>query len=72
MFILCFILCCILFTIFIIFIPSIFAFSFSLIEKIDDSNLNSILQDILEVVILFMTVLFIGCIIRVIFTIGGI
>ncbi len=67
-----FILCCILFTIFILFIPSIFYFSFSLIDKINDSNLNSILQNILEVVILFMTVVFIGCIIKVIFTIGGI
>ena len=67
-----FILCCILFTIFILFIPSIFAFSFSLIDKINNSNLNSTLQDILEVVILFMTVVFIGCIIKVIFTIGGI
>lgn len=67
-----FILCCILFTIFILFIPSIFDFSFSLVEKIDDSNLNSILQDILNVVILFMTVVFISYIIQVIFTIGGI
>ena len=66
-----FILCCILFTIFILFIPSIFDFSFSLIDKINNSNLNSILQDILEVVILFMTIVFIGCIIKVIFTIGG-
>ena len=67
-----FILCCILFTIFIFFIPSIFYFSFSLIDKINNSNLNSILQDILEVVILFTTIVFIGCIIKVVFTIGGI
>ena len=67
-----FILCCILFTIFILFIPSIFDFSFSLVEKIDDSNLNSILQDILNVVVLFMTTVFISYIIQVIFTIGGI
>ena len=67
-----FILCCILFTIFILFIPSIFDFSFSLVEKINDSNLNSILQYILDVVILFMSVVFISYIIQVIFTIGGI
>ena len=65
-----FILCCILFTIFILFIPSIFDFSFSLVEKINDSNLNSILQCILDVVILFMSVVFISYIIQVIFTIG--
>ena len=65
-----FILCCILFTIFILFIPSIFDFSFSLVEKINDSNLNSILQYILDVVILFMSVVFISYIIQVIFTIG--
>ena len=67
-----FILCCILFTIFILFIPSIFDFLFSLVEKINDSNLNSILQDILNVVVLFMTTVFISYIIQVIFTIGGI
>ena len=66
-----FILCCILFTIFILFIPSIFDFLFSLVEKINDSNLNSILQYILDVVILFMTVVFISYIIQIIFTIGG-
>lgn len=66
-----FILCCILFTIFILFIPSIFDFLFSLVEKINDSNLNSILQYILDVVILFMSVVFISYIIQVIFTIGG-
>ena len=65
-----FILCCILFTIFILFIPSIFDFLFSLVEKINDSNLNSILQCILDVVILFMSVVFISYIIQVIFTIG--
>ena len=65
-----FILCCILFTIFILFIPSIFDFLFSLVEKINDSNLNSILQYILDVVILFMSVVFISYIIQVIFTIG--
>ena len=67
-----FILCCILFTIFILLIPDIVDFSFSLVEKINDSNLNSILQYILGVVILFMTVVFISYIIQVIFTIGGI
>ena len=66
-----FILCCILFTIFILFIPSIFYFLFSLVEKINDSNLNSILQYILDVVILFMSTVFISYIIQVIFTIGG-
>ena len=66
-----FILCCILFTIFILFIPSIFDFLFSLVEKINDSNLNSILQYILDVVILFMSVVFISYIIQIIFTIGG-
>ena len=66
-----FILCCILFTIFILFIPSIFDFLFSLVEKINDSNLNSILQYIIDVVILFMSVVFISYIIQVIFTIGG-
>ena len=66
-----FILCCILFTIFILFIPSIFDFLFSLVEKINDSNLNGILQYILDVVILFMSVVFISYIIQVIFTIGG-
>ena len=65
-----FILCCILFTIFILFIPSIFDFLFSLVEKINDSNLNSILQYILDVVILLMSVVFISYIIQVIFTIG--
>ncbi len=65
-----FILCCILFTIFILFIPSIFDFLFSLVEKINDSNLNSILQYILDVTILFMSVVFISYIIQVIFTIG--
>lgn len=65
-----FILCCILFTIFIIFIPSILDFSFSLIEKIDDSNLNSILQCILDVAILSTSLAFISYIIQVIFTIG--
>ena len=65
-----FILCCILFTIFILFIPSIFDFSFSLLEKINDSNLNSILQYILDVVILFMSTVFISYIIQIIFTIG--
>lgn len=65
-----FILCCILFTIFILFIPSIFDFLFSLVEKINDSNLNGILQYILDVVILFMSVVFISYIIQVIFTIG--
>ena len=65
-----FILCCILFTIFILFIPSIFDFLFSLVEKINDSNLNSILQYILDVVILFMSVVFISYIIQIIFTIG--
>lgn len=65
-----FILCCILFTIFILFIPSIFDFLFSLVEKINDSNLNSILQYVLDVVILFMSVVFISYIIQVIFTIG--
>ena len=66
-----FILCCILFTIFILFIPSIFDFLFSLVEKINDSNLNGILQYILDVVILFMSVVFISYIIQVIFTMGG-
>ena len=66
-----FILCCILFTIFILFIPSIFDFLFSLVEKINDSNLNSILQYIIGVVILFMSTVFISYIIQVIFTIGG-
>ena len=66
-----FILCCILFTIFILFIPSIFDFLFSLVEKINDSNLNGILQYILDVVILFMSTVFISYIIQVIFTIGG-
>ena len=65
-----FILCCILFTIFILFIPSIFDFLFSLVEKINDSNLNSILQYILDVAILFMSVVFISYIIQIIFTIG--
>ena len=65
-----FILCCILFTIFILFISSIFDFLFSLVEKINDSNLNSILQCILDVVILFMSVVFISYIIQVIFMIG--
>ena len=66
-----FILCCILFTIFILIIPDIVDFSFSLVEKINDSNLNSILQYILDVVILFMSVVFISYIIQIIFTIGG-
>lgn len=65
-----FILCCILFTIFILFIPNIFDFLFSLVEKINDSNLNSILQYIIDVAILFMSVVFISYIIQVIFTIG--
>ena len=65
-----FILCCILFTIFILFIPSIFDFLFSLVETINDSNLNSILPYTLDVVILFMSVVFISYIIQVIFTIG--
>ena len=65
-----FILCCILFTIFILLIPDIVDFSFSLVEKINDSNLNSILQYILDVVILFMSVVFISYIIQIIFTIG--
>ena len=37
----------------------------------DDSNLNGILQYILDVVILFMSVVFISYIIQVIFTMGG-